>query len=264
MRRQILRCFLPLPATTIATLLCAMDSDSDNDSDYVPPKDAGSDTEAPAPKRARTDAPPVTESSEDTVHKQQGDEAYAAFKASLSAPPPTITTPDAGTPQTVKIVRRFRFAGEEVAEVKEVPADSREAKEWPLWKPREDNSSKGQEHTDRPPASHSGSATAVASSSSATPASSSAKPPGKRPGPRKPKTTLAPIPKKDSVKKLTTLDKSAMDWRAHVEGDAPPDVKDELEANRRGGGYLEKVEFLQRVEARKEEVLDANKGKRRR
>ena len=55
-----------------------------------------------------------------------------------------------------------------------------------------------------------------------------------------------------------------MDWRAHVEGGSSADMKDELEANRRGGGYLEKVEFLQRVEVRKEEVRDASKGKRRR
>ena len=41
-------------------------------------------------------------------------------------------------------------------------------------------------------------------------------------------------------------------------------MKDELEANRRGGGYLEKQEFLQRVETRKDEVLEAAKGKRRR
>ncbi|KAI0825248.1 bucentaur or craniofacial development-domain-containing protein [Trametes gibbosa] len=243
--------------------------DSDSDSDYVPPVTSfagtnGSDTEGSAPKRARTDAPSVTESSDGAVHKQLGDEAYAAFKASLSAAPQTINTPGSGTPQTIKIVKRFRFAGEEVTEVKEVPADSREAKEWPLWKP-EHNSSKSQEPSEPPLIPHSRSAAAATcATSSATPASSSAKPPAKRPGPRKPKTTLAPIPKKDGVKKLTTLDKSAMDWRAHVEGESASGVRDELEANRRGGGYLEKVEFLQRVEARKEEVLDANKGKRRR
>ncbi|KAI0638950.1 bucentaur or craniofacial development-domain-containing protein [Trametes polyzona] len=249
-----------------------MGSDSEDDSDYVPLKDEGtdgSDTEHPAPKRARTDAPAETTSSEDIVAKQQGDEAFAAFKASLSAPPPSAT-PASTTPGTVKIVKRYRFAGEEVTEVKEVPADSREAKEWPLWTPPTDDP-KGDHSAanisptpiGQPASSQSGS-TLPSASSSASPVPSSAKPPGKRPGPRKPKTTLAPIPKKQAVKKLTTLDKSAMDWRAHVEGEAPPEVKDELEANRRGGGYLEKVEFLQRVEARKEEVLDANKGKRRR
>ncbi|EIW65074.1 uncharacterized protein TRAVEDRAFT_109648 [Trametes versicolor FP-101664 SS1] len=160
----------------------------------------------------------------------------------------------------VKIVKRYRFAGEEVTEIKEVPANSPEAKEWPLWKPSDDGG-KPTTPLEQPLASPSESAAPTASSS-ATPAKPSG--PGKRPGPRKPKTTLAAIPKKQPVKKLTTLDKSAMDWRAHVEGEDTSGVKDELEANRRGGGYLEKVEFLQRVETRKEEVLDANKGKRRR
>jgi hypothetical protein len=41
-------------------------------------------------------------------------------------------------------------------------------------------------------------------------------------------------------------------------------MKDELEANRRGGGYLEKVEFLNRVDARKEDALEASKSTKRR
>lgn len=57
-----------------------------------------------------------------------------------------------------------------------------------------------------------------------------------------------------------------MDWKAHVQAEqGKVGLQDELEANRRGGGYLEKVEFLQRVEERKEGTLEALKsGKRRR
>lgn len=88
----------------------------------------------------------------------------------------------------------------------------------------------------------------------------------KRPGPRKPKIVLPPLPQAGSSsqkpKKLTTLDKSAMDWRDHVNTSQDAD---QLDVNRKGGGYLDKVDFLQRVEERKESVLDANKsGKRRR
>ncbi|CDO70938.1 hypothetical protein BN946_scf184829.g47 [Trametes cinnabarina] len=184
------------------------------------------------------------------------------------------TMPHAPAPQqTVKVVKRYRYAGEEVTEVKEVPADSQEAKQWPLWTPSDDKPSSSPAPSIQPPTPQGPSATPAApssppnaaASSSSTAAPSPFKPPPKRPGPRKPKKTLAPIQKKEPVKKLTTLDMSAMDWRAHVEGEAAASgVKDELEANRRGGGYLEKVEFLQRVEARKQEVLDATKGKRRR
>ncbi|KAI8983338.1 bucentaur or craniofacial development-domain-containing protein [Trametes punicea] len=251
-----------------------MESDSEDDSDYVPPKEPVdpdvSDNEAPAPKRARTDLPASSEvpSSDGTGKTEQtGDEAYAAFKASLNAPSPQ-TPPVPAVQKTVKIVKRYRYAGEEITEVREVPADSQEAKQWPLWKPSDDTSPGATDAPEQPSTSQSQTvAPATSSSSTASPSgasATSAKPPAKRPGPRKPKMTLAPIPKKEPVKKLTTLDKSAMDWRAHVEGEAASGVKDELEAHRRGGGYLEKVEFLQRVEARKEEVLDANKGKRRR
>jgi hypothetical protein len=55
-----------------------------------------------------------------------------------------------------------------------------------------------------------------------------------------------------------------MDWRAHVNSHQDETFREELEANRRGGGYLEKVDFLQRVEARKEDVLDAAKSRKRR
>lgn len=52
-----------------------------------------------------------------------------------------------------------------------------------------------------------------------------------------------------------------MDWKTHTQG---TELQDELEANRKGGGYLEKVEFLQRVEGRKEETLEALKSRKRR
>ncbi|KAL7285838.1 hypothetical protein ACG7TL_000947 [Trametes sanguinea] len=244
-------------------------SDSEDDSDYVPPKDAGSedsDTEARAAKRARTSSEAVSLQSA-SQNKQlrpsifpiatpirTGEDVYAAFKASLNAPAVSETTPAPAAPQTVKIVKRYRYAGEEVTEIKEVPADSQEAKQWPLWSPPSDSqAAAGTSASTNERQASAGPSTAPASADSAP--SSLSKAPVKRPGPRKPKKTLAPIPKKEPVKKLTTLDKSAMDWRAHVEGEAAASgVKDELEANRRGGGYLEKVEFLQRVEARKEET----------
>jgi len=88
----------------------------------------------------------------------------------------------------------------------------------------------------------------------------------KRPGRRKPKLQLAEPPSAGSRKgkKLTTLEMSALDWKAHVRAPAEPGLASELEANRRGGGYLEKVEFLQRVGDRKNQSLEANKDTKRR
>ena len=148
------------------------------------------------------------------------------------------------------------------SEVKDVPAHSDEAQKWPLWKPSDDAA-----NSLATSSTVSASASALVAGPSSLPEASStsaAKPQGKRPAPRKPKSKFGEVPKKAPLKRLTTLDKSAMDWRAHVEAEPSSTMKDELEANRRGGGYLEKQEFLQRVETRKDEVLEAAKGKRRR
>lgn len=157
------------------------------------------------------------------------------------------------------------------SEVEEVPEGSEEAKKWPLWKPPvpvdaegnmsqlySPNSASGTEHQHPPESS-----TAAASSSTPT-KKILEKTPAKRPGPRKPKIKLASLPEPARVKKLTTLDKSAMDWKAHVAATPDPSLKDDLEANRRGGGYLEKVEFLQRVGERKDQTFEANQSTKRR
>jgi hypothetical protein len=173
----------------------------------------------------------------------------------------------------------------------EVPEDSPEATKWPLWKdptlqleettavsttesipplteqaqttptPVGTNATSADSLSSNPIVQAPTTSTSAASGSSCAP-----KPPIKRPGPRKPKTALAPLPGPIKAKKLTTLDKSAMDWQRHIqtEQQAGSSIKDELDANRRAGGYLEKVEFLKRVEERKEENLDAMKSSKRR
>lgn len=147
----------------------------------------------------------------------------------------------------------------------EVAEDSDDAKKWPVILPSESpNISLTVPPLDLPVTA----VTNMASSTSTTAPSGapSEKKPmfGKRPGPRKSKTPLAALPSAQKAKKLTTLDKSAMDWNTHINTQGDSSVKDELEANRRGGGYLEKVEFLKRVDERKEEVIEASKPTKRR
>jgi Bucentaur or craniofacial development len=155
----------------------------------------------------------------------------------------------------------FLIAYSSAREVVEVPADSPDAKKWPVWRAPEPEGAP-------PVASGSGTPQETGMSpSSATDTSSttttSVKPPAKRPGPRKPKVSLAAIPTQ-KAKKLSTLDKSAMDWQKHVLAQEGSGIKDELEANRRSGGYLEKVDFLKRVDERKEDVFEASKSSKRR
>jgi hypothetical protein len=75
---------------------------------------------------------------------------------------------------------------------------------------------------------------------------------------------LPSLPGPSKAKKLSTLDKSAMDWQAHVQAEQDSGLKDELEANRRAGSYLEKVQFLKRVEERKDATLESLKTTKRR
>ena len=135
----------------------------------------------------------------------------------------------------------------------EVAEGSEDARKWPLWDP-----STTLEST--PEATTASNATDRAT---APPTPIPALAP-KKPGRRRPRVQLGDIPSTSAqkAKKLTTIEKSAMDWRAHSQDDAQ--LKDELDANRRGGGYLEKVEFLQRVEQRKDEAFEANKSNKRR
>lgn len=176
-------------------------------------------------------------------------------------------------------------------DVLEVPEDSKDAREWPLWTPAQENelelaSNKAQSSQ---PSSISQSKThtvltAPPSSLGVNPDTQSSsqtqsQTPPKRHIPRKRTNLLTSLAPKPKPKKLTTLEMSAMDWRAHVNteesgaggldatatGDGGSAIRDELEANRRAGGYLGRVGFLERVEARREELFEREKsGKRRR
>ncbi|KAJ6572051.1 bucentaur or craniofacial development-domain-containing protein [Mycena capillaripes] len=225
-------------------------SDSEDDSDFVPQAEEESDSsdDERELKRARTSSPKPT-AEEDVANKKARELLWANFQASVDAP---VNKPEEEPKKMVKIEKRYLYAGEYTTEVVEVPEGSPEAKKWPLWRPLEEatTSSSAQEISEASP---------LPSGSSA---SGATRPPTKRPRPRKSKTTLSNIPTQ-KARKLSTLDKSAMDWRAHVNAEAS-DVKDELDANRRGGGYLEKIEFLNRVDARKEDALEASKSTKRR
>ncbi|KAF5352204.1 hypothetical protein D9758_009188 [Tetrapyrgos nigripes] len=307
--------------------MAPLDSDSEDDGDYVPPAQGGSsflrfmlkaklilnevdssDSESegePVNKRPRT-ASPTPEDAE--AKKKAREELWKSFKDSINAETSDVTPNDVSqTVKLVKIEKRYRFAGEDIVEVVEVPEDSQDAKKWPLWTPASttlttvtapatmptasEASSKVQTQlpvsTTPAPVSISTTATSISTptstpaptSSTPTPTTKPKPPPGtgaKRPGPRKSKITLASLPSSSSSSasaakptKLTTLEKSAMDWRANISS-VDGDTQNELEAHRKaregGGGYLEKVEFLERVSERREGMLDASRsgGKRRR
>ncbi|KAG6334506.1 hypothetical protein ID866_4577, partial [Astraeus odoratus] len=192
----------------------------------------------------------------DTVQKKEREALWAAFQASVATP----TSPKEQLPvQLVKVEKRYLFAGKHVTDVVEVPADSEDAKKWPLWRPPEQQSLQLEQAQIGTLEQQAESLPPALDTISTAPAAA------RRLGPRRPRTTLPslPTPGSSKAKKITTLDKSAMDWRAHVTSQGT-EVQDELIVNRRGGGYLEKVDFLQRVEDRRQDVLEASKSNKRR
>ncbi|KAF5351037.1 hypothetical protein D9756_008410 [Leucocoprinus leucothites] len=232
-------------------------SDSEDDDDYVPP--TGEKLSSDSGEESRVDQQTEAESplnAEELERKQrERDALWTTFQASVAS------SSKQGLKvvekiKMVKVQKRYLFAGEYITEIVEVPEDSPDAKKWPLHQHEDTGSLSVQ-----PEASTS---TASSSTITATTGSSpSENPPPKKPGPRKPKRTLAALPPTSlqRAKKLTTLDKSLMDWKAHT-GDSA--LQDELEANRKTGGYLEKVEFLKRVDERKEEKLESLQSRKRR
>ncbi|KDQ60126.1 hypothetical protein JAAARDRAFT_32501 [Jaapia argillacea MUCL 33604] len=236
------------------------DSDSEDDPDYVPEVEKShSSDEDNSDTRDKGPIPLKLTAEEEETKKRTAEALWNSFQASVASP--VASDPQTTAVKTIKIEKRYRFAGEDVVEVKEVPEDSDEAKKWPLWQPPEAFQGEGTSSSSTPTTSSTSSLRTSQSAPHSTPSTSK---PAKRPGPRKPKTTLATIPGSQKAKKLTTLEKSAMDWQSHVESSRDAALKDELEANRRGGGYLEKVDFLQRVEERREETFESMKSTKRR
>ncbi|KAJ3849230.1 bucentaur or craniofacial development-domain-containing protein [Lentinula lateritia] len=248
-------------------------SDSE-DEEYVPDENAdksstSSDSE-PDAKRPRTE---LSEPEDSETQQRKRQELWKAFKESVTSSKDAVDSKATREKQnTIRVEKRYIFAGKELREVVEVPADSDEANKWPRISTEPTSASISSPANDS--ASDTFEATLITSATTSGTSSSftqsSQKPSGSKRGPRKSKVTLGEIPgtlRSARPTKLTTLEKSAMDWRSHISEQDNNALKDELEANRKqgGAGYLEKVEFLERVSERRESLLDSSKnGKRRR
>ncbi|KAH8116105.1 hypothetical protein DFH11DRAFT_1688241 [Phellopilus nigrolimitatus] len=266
----------------------ASDDDEENDPDFFPENQSESEDE-----RERGVAAPAADP-EDSADREAARTAqesaraalWASFQTAVASPGTRSPTASAQGPRLVTVEKKYRFAGALVTEIVEVPEDSEDAKKWPLLRspapaPQEAGAAAPEPApppTARSPRDASASATVESPAGPSTvrvpaaPPSSDTPPLGgqarPRPGPRRPKTALAAPPAQGKPRKLSTLEKSAMDWRAHVAGAGagPAEAEglaDELERNRRGGGFLEKVAFLERVGERREELFEGGRKRRR-
>ncbi|KAL1744157.1 hypothetical protein HDZ31DRAFT_74410 [Schizophyllum fasciatum] len=246
--------------------------DDEGDEDYIPLPSEGDSSEERYTDGIDTVSPSNPEDLDEKRRRRA--KLWANF---LATEPPR--PPDAPSQKLVKVIKRYRFAGKESEEIIVVPEDSPEADKWPLW-----HASSSDEDVPMT-ADPSHEPTNTASQEPTATLDSPPLPPRKRPGPRRGKVTLPGFTVTHSIgrtpsgtgrtdhfhgrtvntHRITTLDKSAIDWRSHVSAQEPV-LRDELDANRRGGGYLDRMAFMQRVEQRKEDLLDASRptGKRRR
>lgn len=220
---------------------------------------------------------------------------WEEFQASLASPDASSAQRKFSLPALVKIVKKYRFAGEDVIKIEEVPEDSPDAKKWPRW----DHSTSISESVATPLAVSSSSPTVapqlvkngLTHEDESIKATISDKP---APAPRIVRKTRKSLDamfasatasvtasalskfnsSADAValsrlaevkgQKLTTIGKSAMDWTEHLQS-IDESSRDEMEKNRKtGGSYLSKVEFLQRVEERVENAAEEGRSKRRR
>ncbi|XP_072551092.1 craniofacial development protein 1 isoform X2 [Salminus brasiliensis] len=192
---------------------------------------------------------------DDKKQKQKADDLWASFLKDVG-PRPTAQTPDSEQttakatlqedskttieppqqkqkpkePSRVTITKVFDFAGEEVLVTKEVDADSREAK---TFLKMEEKVEEKQEQLTSP----------SQSSSSLTPGTSAKRPAGMG-------SILNRIGSKKQ--KMSTLEKSKLDWDRFKTEEG---ITDELAIHNRGKeGYVERKNFLERVDQRQFEL----------
>ncbi|CAE7056150.1 unnamed protein product [Rhizoctonia solani] len=237
-------------------------SDEDDD-DYVPGEkgcaiDSDSESDAgPETKKPRTDDTVDTPATKLLADVAARNALWNSFLESTEsdATDSKILTPQSEV-KTITIERKYRFAAEDVIEQVAVTEGSSEAQKWSTGS------------TTTPIILTPGSRSSTPNASSLSPLetnNTAVKAPPSRPKPpTKPRRSLSGLAAAGRSKKLTTLDKSRLDWQSHL-ASSTQEERDDLERNRKAGGagYLEKVDFLARVGERKDNVFEDSKRKRR-
>ncbi|KAK4683752.1 hypothetical protein P7C73_g6477, partial [Tremellales sp. Uapishka_1] len=249
--------------STLATATFHSDSEDEHDGDFVPdqPKqksrkgkgkrprgvslsDSGSSSPSTSDDEGEQKKPKLEDVTEAEERRRKALEEFRAMQSEDKA----ITSGNQERKvELVSVQRARRFAGETLYETVELPANDPEAIAFLAKKISSESPS--QEAVASPIAEDS-SASASLVETPATPAAAKPKP---KPAPRrKPRQSLEAMAAAiDKGKKMTTLEKSQLDWKSHM-ATADDKMREEVEANRRGGGYLEKRDFLERVEERRD------------
>lgn len=217
-------------------------------------EDGGEAEEAP---QEEVEKPTAKQEDDDVKQKKKSDELWASFLSDVGSRPKDSTPASqssttqkadssatkvahlrtetkAPEPAKVTITRVFDFAGEEVSVNKEVSADSREAKSYLKRLNTNQEEDKDEEENGSLP------------SQRALPGPSAKRPAGMS-------NILSRIGGKKQ--KMSTLEKSKMDWDAFKSEEG---ISEELAIHNRGKeGYVERKNFLERVDHRQFELEKA-------
>lgn len=218
-------------------------------------EEGGGGAEEAQPVQEEIEKPAELGNEDDAKQKKKSDDLWASFlsdvgsrpKESISAPQSSTTLKDdssvlkvaplsketkASEPAKVIVTKVFDFAGEEVRVKKEVSADSREAKSY-----LKSQNTKQEEDGDEE-------------------MSSARLPPLPGPSAKRPAGMTGILNRIGGKKqKMSTLEKSKMDWDAFKSEEG---ITEELAIHNRGReGYVERKNFLERVDHRQFELEKA-------
>ncbi|KAK4699496.1 hypothetical protein P7C70_g6764, partial [Phenoliferia sp. Uapishka_3] len=255
-------------ASTLATADLLPSDDEDEDFVAGSESDDSSDSEAERPaKKAKVEITPV----EPVLTKAAVDDLWASFNAPEDQGTSASAEVAKVSPKKIKITVQYDFVGETIMQEKEVLEDSEEAKVWlakqkslppaSIAKSLPDLKGKGPSTSAEDALFGGAEEPTDHTNITPTPPIAPLEPLKPKPGPKRAKSgglsSLAASLGKPA--KLNTLEKSKLDWKKFVDKE---DLSDDLTKARKDG-YLEKQDFLQRTEARREEDYDKSKGRRR-
>ncbi|KAI9741792.1 MAG: swr complex subunit [Cirrosporium novae-zelandiae] len=190
-----------------------------------------------------------------------------------------VPVPNAKYPyeeETITITRTYNFAGQTTTETKVVPKSSAEARLYlqQLEEEKQKNKKNAEGSSDDPTSNRPPLRRPLKRLSQYDPNPSGqikGLPPSTYslkllklhglPIPFAPTTALATAAAETKAQKLTVVEKSKLDWAEHVDHEG---IREELDAQEKAkGSYLSRMEFMGRVEGRKEEELRRERMKKK-
>ncbi|KAK6906925.1 hypothetical protein I203_100914 [Kwoniella mangroviensis CBS 8507] len=209
--------------------------------------------------------------------KRKAREEFERMKAELSTSANDMKEKKSEKEELVEVKRARRFAGETIYEIVKLKKDDPETIAYLSKRDqdqdpnqttsgsKEGTTNTSENQSDIPKDDHPSSIPTQGQQQQKSPITTSAPAPKPAPRPkgppirRKPRQSLEAMSAAlDKGKKMTTLEKSRMDWKSHTT--STTGLSDELALNRKnGGGYLDKKDFLDRVGERRSNTFDSKR-----